>query len=249
VLSAAMLIIWGLLINAVWGWIALILSIVIWPRFTKDKKMAADLACSAAHAEWQTLLQKWQSEASKILFTNKLDDLQRKYTMSTCMPKERRARIAQLESNREKLQRKAYLDQFLISRASIRGIGPNRSSTLKAYGIVSAADIVSQKILNITGFSGALTTELVGWRRLHESRFRFNPSEAEYRKDIDALDRELEKRLQASLSELKQGAETLERLGEEINISRRRLIPLMEEAWNTLMIAKENRKALRIWNF
>jgi DNA-binding helix-hairpin-helix protein with protein kinase domain len=236
-------------VREVWFWIAIVLAIVIWPRFPEDKKAAAKLAYSAANAEWQTLLQEWQRAASRNVFTEKLEYLHKAYTMLVEIPKERQRRLAKLESDREKLQRKYYLARFRIDRANIMGIGPSRSSTLIAYGIVTAADVVRGNIMNIPGFGAALTTELVSWRQVHEGNFRFNPSDPEHRRDLNALDRELEIRRQILLPHLMQGPDTLKRLSQEINTARLRLMPLLEQAWIPLKIAEAHRNALRIWNF
>ena len=232
-----------------WMCIAFVLSIAIWPTFSADKKAAAKQAYSTANAEWQGVLKEWQREASSSAFTKKLEGLGKAYDKLMDIPKERQRRMAKLEADRVKLQRQKYLERFGIFNANIMGIGPSRSATLSAYGIKTAADVVHGNIIRIPGFGEALASELVSWRQMHERNFRFNPSDPMHRRDIDALDRELEIRRQALLSDLKQGPDILRRLSQEINNARLRLMPLLEQAWTSLMIAKAHRNALRIWGF
>jgi DNA-binding helix-hairpin-helix protein with protein kinase domain len=154
------------------------------------------------------------------------------------LPEERRQRLARLESQREQRQLGRYLDRFRIDSADIRGIGTGRAAMLASYGIETAADVSYNKIMNIPGFAQSLTSQLVEWRRRHERRFRFNPSEPVDRRDIEALDRELEGRRQRLVQALQQGPESLRRTSQEITAARLRLMPVLDEAWTMLKIAE-----------
>jgi DNA-binding helix-hairpin-helix protein with protein kinase domain len=115
---------------------------------------------------------------------------------------------------------------------------------LASYGIETAADVDSVNIMRIPGFGEMLTSELVRWRQRHERNFRFNPGEPIDRRDLDAIDRELEARRQNLLSTLRQGPDLLRRLSQDINAARTRLMPLLEKAWIALKIAEARRDAL-----
>ncbi len=88
-------------------------------------------------------------------------------------------------------------------------------------------------------------SELMRRRQRHERNFRFNPSDPGYRRDVDAMDRELEARIQKLLSTLRQGRDQLRQLSQEINAARERLMPTLEETWNALKITEARRNALR----
>jgi DNA-binding helix-hairpin-helix protein with protein kinase domain len=149
-----------------------------------------------------------------------------------------------LEGEREIRQRQRYLDRFRIDRAKIRGIASGRIAMLASYGIETAADIEGANIMRIPGFGEMLTSELERWRRGHGRNFRFNPNEPVDRRDLDAIDRELEARRQNLLSTLRQGPDLLRRLSQEINAARSRLMPTLEKAWIALKIAEARRSAL-----
>ena len=116
---------------------------------------------------------------------------------------------------------------------------------LTSYGIETAGDIKSRgQILQIPGFGEGLTSALMRWRHEHERNFRFNPKAPIDRREVDAIDRELEARRQNLLLTLRQGPNDLLRLSQEINAAQARLMPVLEKAWNTLKIAEARRNAL-----
>jgi DNA-binding helix-hairpin-helix protein with protein kinase domain len=220
------------------------LAFAVWPRGSAEKQSAADKAYSVARTEWESALTRWKREASRETFAEKLQALEKARTEIVDLPNERRHRLAKLEAGRETRQRQRYLDRFRIDRAKIHGIGISRSAMLASYGIETAADIERSKIMQIPGFGNVLTSELMRWRQGHERNFRFNPSEPVDRRDIDAIDRELEARRQNLLLTLQQGPDVLRRLSQEIHAARSRLMPALEKAWTALKIAEARRNAL-----
>ncbi|MGE3424782.1 MAG: hypothetical protein AB7N24_22255 [Dehalococcoidia bacterium] len=172
----------------VWGLVASSLAIAVWPRVSSVERSAVDRAYSAAQAEWQNSVSRWQREASRHAFSERLQSLDKARAELIALPEERRRRVAKLEAQREGPQRQRYLDRFRIDLARIRGIGPGRTSMLASYGIETAADVNYQQIIQIQGFGESLTSELVQWRQEHERNFRFNPNEPLDRRDINALD-------------------------------------------------------------
>lgn len=219
-------------------------ALFLWPWVPDNKRAEVDRAWSAANAEWENALARWRREASLQAFEEKRKSLEQARAELADLPNERRRRMAKLEAERESRQRQRYLDRFRIDRAKIRNIGSGRASMLASYGIETAADVDGETILKIPGFGPMLTGELVQWRRSHERNFRFNPSEPVNRRDVDAIDRELESRRQALMSALRQGPDTLRRLSQELTAARPRLMPVLESAWTARKIAEVRREAL-----
>ncbi len=230
--------------GGMWTLASYALALLIWPWVSSKNRSAAERAYAEADARWQAVLARWMSEASQEAFTTKLKDLESAHAQLVDMPNERRRRLANLEANREKLQRERYLDRFRIGWAQIPGIGPSRTSMLASYGIETANDIDGNKIKQIPGFGEVLTSALVAWRKEHEKNFRFNPNEHVDRRDIEAMDRALEAKRQTLQTALRQGSATLMRLNREIIAARPRLTPLLEKAWNNFKVAEAQRKAL-----
>jgi hypothetical protein len=84
-------------------------------------------------------------------------------------------KLAELKSNRESRQRQVYLDRFSVRQANISGIGPAKTATLISFGIETAADVNYNAVLRVPGFGDVMTGKLMAWRRVHESRFRYDP--------------------------------------------------------------------------
>jgi DNA-binding helix-hairpin-helix protein with protein kinase domain len=230
--------------GVVWALVAYGLAVAAWPRVSVEKRAAAERAYSAAKTEWEGALSRWKREASRDAFVKKLKALEQVRAEIANLPNKRRRQLAKLEAEREMRQRQRYLDRFRIDRAKIRGIASGRVAMLASYGIETAADIDSVNIMRIPGFGEMLTSELVRWRQGHERNFRFNPGEPIDRRDLDAIDQELEARRQNLLSTLRQGPDLLRRLSQEINAARTRLMPLLEKAWIALKITEARRDAL-----
>ena len=201
-----------------------------------EKQAAADKAYSAARTEWEEALARWNHETSRPrdAFARKLEVLTKAHAEMTDLLNEQHRRLAEPEAKREMRQLQRYLNRFRISRANIPGIGGGRSAMLASYGIETAADISRQQILKIPGFGEVLTSELLQWRQGHARNFRFNPSDPDDRRA----------RMQDLLSALRQGPDELQRLRQEINVARKRLMPTLEKAWETLKIAEARRNAL-----
>ena len=84
--------------------------------------------------------------------------------------------VARLKTGRQQRQLNKFLDNFLIKRSTIPGIGPAKTVTLASFGIELAADVSQAAIENIPGFGPATAAKLSAWRARHERRFVYNPA-------------------------------------------------------------------------
>ena len=85
--------------------------------------------------------------------------------------------IKKYRDDRRVNQMQAFLDGFDISSAKIKGIGPAKLATLASYGIDTAADISTNKILAIPGFGPENSKPIFAWRNTIERRFIYQQSE------------------------------------------------------------------------
>jgi DNA-binding helix-hairpin-helix protein with protein kinase domain len=216
----------------------------IWPRVTAEERMKFERALSGATAEWNAVLALWRRDASRSVFAGTLATLEKAKNELGGLGQERRRRMTLLEKGRETLQRRKYLDRFRIDRAKINKIGPGRTATLLSYGIETADDIERGKIDDIPGFGSGLVSELIQWRRMHEQNFRFNPLDPVDPREIAALDRELDARRQALVELLRGGPNHLRRSSQELIAARKRLLPLLEAAWDSFKRAEARKKSL-----
>lgn len=230
--------------GVIWAFVAYGVAYAVWPRVSAQQATEAERMYVTAKADWEAHLARWNREASRDAFTEKLKALGAARAELADLPNERRRRLAKLEAERELRQRQRYLDRFRIDLAKIRGIGPGRTAMLASYGIETALDVDRSKIMQIPGFGETLTSDLVGWRREHERNFRFNPSEPVDRHDVEAIDRNLEARRQKLVTDLRQGPDILRRLNQQITAARGQLLPTLEHSWTALKIAEAQRNSL-----
>jgi DNA-binding helix-hairpin-helix protein with protein kinase domain len=95
-------------------------------------------------------------------------------------------------------------------------VGDAKAAVLQSNGIETAADVVPNRIIQISGFGPKTVDSLVQWRKRLEQSFRFDPSRGISPADIALIEnavalkrRELERRLSVGLSDLR-SAVTLE---------------------------------------
>ena len=227
-----------------WGLAAYVLAFAVWPHVPAEKKAQAERALATAKGEWENAVSRWRREACLSTFKDDFHKLEKARSELADLPKKRQRAIGKLESERETYQRQRYLDRFRIDRAEIPGIGSSRTAMLASYGIETAADIERGKIHHIPGFGQKLTGELLKWKRGHEQNFRFNPAEPLDRRDVDALDRDLESQRADLLRVLRQGPEQLRRTSSEVIAARTRLMPLLDRTWTQIKSAEASLKAL-----
>jgi DNA-binding helix-hairpin-helix protein with protein kinase domain len=72
--------------------------------------------------------ERWRTETAVALFYHKCHELENLRTQYQELPNERTRMLRELEANRERSQRKKYLDGHLIFWAEIPGVGPGRKA-------------------------------------------------------------------------------------------------------------------------
>jgi hypothetical protein len=82
--------------------------------------------------------------------------------------------VSDLMKERHNNQLINYLDRYLLSSATIPGIGHARKVVLASFGIESAADIKKSEIMKIPGFGEAITAKLLEWRADLASKCVYN---------------------------------------------------------------------------
>ncbi len=214
----------------------LLAAYFLWPRVSDTARSAL----SQANRNWEAALVDWNQQAGEQTFLTKRRELEALRNELADLPNERTRRFRKLQQEREQRQREAYLDRFRIDRARIPLIGEARVAMLASYGVETAADVSSAKIVSIPGFGETLASNIMTWRRDHEKNFRFNPNEPVNPKDIAAMDRDLQARQTRLMTTLREGPVQLRRLGAEIVQARIRLRPRLEEAWMAKQVADMN---------
>ena len=216
----------------------------VWPRVPAEKMTAALRKMRSAETQWNSLLARWQKEASTDSYNKVMLDLKGTRGTLEALPGIRADGIRKLEQERLAEQKQRYLDRFRIDKANIPNIKASRTTTLASFGIETAADIEKRKILRISGFGEALAGELLKWKARHEKNFRFNPAEPVNPAAIARLDAEIDQRRRMAISALQKGPNELRRLTAEIINARARLAPALDRAWHDFKVAQAEHEAL-----
>jgi DNA-binding helix-hairpin-helix protein with protein kinase domain len=86
----------------------------------------------------------------------------------------KRREIDGYKSQRREKQLHAFLENYQIRNSRIRGIGTAKQAALASYGIDTAADISTAKVLAVPGIGPAIADDLMKWKSSCEGRFRFS---------------------------------------------------------------------------
>lgn len=133
-------------------------------------------AVSRAKADWEAAIREWEQQANDKAFESKKRDLLALAGEYRLLPEIEEGRLAELDRKREDLQKQRFLEGFLLTKATIQGIGDGRKATLASYGIENASDLNKYKIISVPGFGEAMAKKLLLWKRSIEKKFVFNPA-------------------------------------------------------------------------
>ncbi len=149
-----------------------------WFHFNKSAVETAPWQSKYAEADarWDEALEQWRQRLGIGSLQTLRGDLEKAVHEYRSLGSAKAQAIERLKTERRSRQLHDYLDQFLIQRASIAGIGPAKTVTLASFGIESAADITRPAILGVPGFGPATADKLLTWRSSHERRFVYNPA-------------------------------------------------------------------------
>ncbi len=208
-------------------------AVQFWLRYL-DKRF------TDAENAWLDAVDQWRRQASASEFAERRKRLALACQELIDLPKERRRRLATLEGERERRQRKHFLDEMRVDRAELVSLRPSVAAMLASHGIETAADVDRHILDPVPGLSDILKQKLVEWRIRHERKFRFDPGKPVDRRDIAELDRELEARRRDLLATLSEGPAELDRCRRSIIEARDRLMPWLKQLWSRVQQARRD---------
>lgn len=231
-------------------WLAVVggflLSPVLRQRSGLAKEIAArDQAVNKAKQAVAELQHQWDRETAQA--TSAFESHRRALTVLRTeysqLDTKRRAERQALETQRETLQRKRFLERHYIDRATLAGIGPTLKATLASYGIETAADIVAKTVGAVPGFGPQRVGTLVAWQKSLLAGFRFDSTKAVDAADIQALTQKYESRTREIESQLSAGPSELRRLAGRVSQVADRLSSELEKRQYAHALAVANRQA------
>jgi hypothetical protein len=178
-----------------------------------NTKGPLNAAVAQADKAWQTVEIQWKRLADNkawLAARRQADDLIQRFQR---LGGEEANRITGLKTRQRENQLRLFLEKYPIGPAVIKGIGDSRKTTLRSYGIETAADIERSRIEGISGFGPGIATVLLDWRALIERKFIFDSTQpldpvdvTAIKNDIARQSADLTTQLRQSLSSLQQSA-------------------------------------------
>ncbi len=199
---------------------------------------------SAENRYWD-IKSRWESEATESKYLSKLRELDNYRNQWKELPNVRQRRYRKLEQERERAQRKRFLEQFTIEGATISGIGPGRKAMLESYNVETAWDIAERNVTQVPGFGPVLTEKLQEWCLSVERKFRFDPSKGVDPRDTAALDREIADTRRKIEQHILTGPTELTQIKNSILAQRASLLPQINDALRGLAQAEMDLSAAR----
>lgn len=184
-------------------------------------------------------------EAGEDLFVarlNQLENIKKKYQD---FQHQYNHELCQLKDNDRERQLENYLRNCYIDDYKIQGIGATRKATLRSYGIETAADISSYKIMQIPGFGETLTGELVYWRNKMTKNFSYNPKKGIDKADVANLKIKYRNKMKPLENQLKNGYNNLNAIKNQILLKRQKLKIDVEKKAIILAQAKSDNAILK----
>jgi DNA-binding helix-hairpin-helix protein with protein kinase domain len=246
-LAAVSIVIWCLLSFPSAFIFVLIFALILffWKVDDSGEKRAREDAARAAETKWDETQRRWNFEAGDAAFRQKLQEATKTKSKYENLNNEYSKERQKLQAAVRERQVHKFLDTFFIHDHSIPKIGAGRKATLASFGVETAADVDSNKIIRISGFGASLTSELVQWRKRLEGKFRFDPSKGVDPADIAALNQKF--RLERTQIEgaLLATPEILNKVRAQILIKRKALRPQIEDVAHALAQARADLSVFR----
>lgn len=112
---------------------------------------------------------------------------------------------AVIKGERQRAALRVYLQRFRLRQYKIPQIGPSRLTTILSFGIETAADI-DRGSLTRAGLPSNAVDELIYWRQMQESHFKFDPNQPLSASEIQ----DVERRVHDKIKKLKEEAASIE---------------------------------------
>jgi DNA-binding helix-hairpin-helix protein with protein kinase domain len=212
---------------------------------SNDRREEGAKAVQLARTNLQGMVQQWTRETSGEAFNAKRKELDVLRSEYESLPARRQQKLHVLEAAQREQQLRKYLDRFRIDGTSIEGIGDGRITTLRSYGIETAADITQTQVMAVPGFGPTLTGNLLAWRRSVEKRFVFDPSRRVDPSDVARIDRDMTATQQRLEQDLRKGLSSLRLLRDQVIARRQALTGPLQEATRSLAQAVTDLQALK----
>ena len=218
-----------------------LVTYLLWPKRKKVDLQTLRAQLGSAKADWESLLDLWNSTASSDAFDCMLSQTLEAHEALEAMQSRRADAILAL--NRPSLQVREHLAKFPVDHTRISGIGRARAMTLRASGFRTAADI-SRSVERLPGFGPSTSVNLQAWKAICEQSFVYNPRRSEDQAEVKRIDDGLSAERERLSKPMYGAALRLYEARRSIAEARSSLSPKLEAAWDRYNHLKLQLRAL-----
>jgi predicted flap endonuclease-1-like 5' DNA nuclease len=123
---------------------------------------------------WVTEVLEWQKRSGVDDFLQQRQQLQAAKEEYLSLDQQKKRELDNYKSQRRQRQLHAFLDNFEIRNSKVRGIGPAKQAALASFGVDTAADITTAKVLAVPGIGNAVAQDMLKWKAACESKFVYS---------------------------------------------------------------------------
>jgi DNA-binding helix-hairpin-helix protein with protein kinase domain len=164
--------------SAIWMIFAAIGAYYCYQSYTKtpavDARPFVD-AFKKTDAAWGLAVKRWYArcDAGYVAGINELRQLRQQYQQ---LEKEQDQQIKQYRDSRENTQLGAFLSQYDIQKAALKGISPGLAAALRSFGFDTAADLYlnHRRLTEVPGIGEVKAQRLIDWQKALVKRFTYN---------------------------------------------------------------------------
>ncbi|MBD2745987.1 hypothetical protein IC232_04660 [Microvirga sp. BT688] len=198
---------------------------------TASDEAALKRRLDRAKFKWEAAEAEWVLRTSADEFSRQKASIQTLREGWDKLPALSRRKHDELKQNQWALQRRRFLEGFLITDARIDGMSNERRAFLASYGIETAADLDIARFNAVPGLPTRTLDSLIAWRTSIEQDFLFNPNLPVDPVDIARVDRELLAERRRLESQMRNGLANLKQIRRDIEAARRTLKEPTERAY------------------
>lgn len=213
------------------------------PKDLQRKKEALKQNAQSCQRAYRELQNRYAAECGEQIFTTKIQEIDRQRREYGGLPLDRQRKLQELEQNKRAIQLHNFLDRYSIQDAKIPDIGVGRKQMLASYGVDSAADVTAANVFQVPGIGPKRAQRLFDWRSKLEGKFRFDPSKAVDRTEVEKVDREIGARRTQLGQKISRGVQDAIALHASITTRRSGYLKQMESMVRQLAQAESNFKA------
>jgi len=125
---------------------------------------------------WTHFCTTWENEASPRAFDAKLREAQGLNQKYAALEQAYAVAAQKAAAPHQAAQLQTYVHSHTIEQAHVPGVGPQKVASLRAAGVITAADVTNVSLTGVTGIGPKIAADLLAWRQHVEAGFVFDAS-------------------------------------------------------------------------